>query len=50
MEVVITGNDDLDYKKVEMNTDHRLDTDYLRFPYAFHSPTKPERNSPAVQK
>jgi len=34
MEVVITGNDDLDYKKVEMNTDHRLDTDQLRFPYA----------------
>ena len=37
MEIVINGDDELNYKKVEMNTDHRLDSDKLRFPYALRS-------------
>lgn len=37
MEVKINGDDDLNYKKIAMNADHRLDTDTLRFPLAFSS-------------
>ena len=37
MDIVITGDDELNYKKIEMNADHRLDDDSLKFPYALSS-------------
>lgn len=37
MEVIIKGDDDLKYGKINMNCDHRLDCDKLKFPYALQS-------------
>lgn len=37
MDIHIKGDDELKYGKIQMNCDHRLDCDKLKFPYALQS-------------